>query len=501
MPGLNEIAIHSKRGNRTFAELEGRSNQLVRALRRAGLSAGDQVVVICPNTPEFVETFAAKQKGGFRWTPVNTKLAPGEAGYIVENCEAKALFLHADLSHLAEAVAASPHLDLRVAIGGEIGGFEAYEEVLAAENAASIPNPVMGDGMLYTSGTTGRPKGVLKPGAFTVPYALREEMVDYKLGAVNLLCGPAYHGAPLYWDIMFPLLYGVRVVMMEKFDAEQALALIAKHRVTHTHMVSTMFHRLLALPEDVKASYDVSSLEAVFHGAAPTSPEIKHAMIEWFGPILWEYFSSTEGHGNFVIGSPEWLTKPGSVGLYDPHYGARILTDDGQDCGPNEIGTIYFLNSPETRFSYFKDPEKTAAAHVDDGDHFTVGDMGYVDEDGYLFLTGRSSECIISGGVNIYPQEIDDVLLQHPAVRDVCTIGAPNTEWGEEVRAVVSLTAGAAPTEDLARDLAAFARQHLAAYKVPRAIDFVDEIPRSEAGKVQRKAVREPYWAGRARSI
>src|SRR5262249_24899155 len=230
------------------------------------------------------------------------------------------------------------------------------------------------------------------------------------------------------------------------------------------------------------------------------SIEVKRAMIEWFGPILWEYFSATEGHGAFFIGSEEWLQKPGSVGKLDPAYGARILDEKGIYGPANEVGTIFFFNNPLNRFEYFGDPEKTRAAHKA-GDHFTVGDMGYLDEDGYLFLTGRTAELIIAGGVNIYPQEIDDVLMQHPAVRDVYTIGVPNEEWGEEVRAVISLLPGHKPSSELGEDIRAFARGRLAPCKTPRAVDFVDDTPRSEAGKVQRKTVRDPYWAGRKRSI
>lgn len=494
----NDTALISKRGNRTFVDVNRAANQITRALRRAGIKAGDGIAVICPNTPELVETFAAKQRGGFRWTPVNTRLAPPEAAYIVENCKAKAVFVHADLAYLAWPAGSSPHLRLRFAMGGEIEGYDRYEDVLAKEDPSDVDHPSMGDGMLYTSGTTGRPKGVIRAGAFARPVILRPDLDIYPAGAksVNLLCGPGYHGAPLYWDIMFPQMYGAPIVMMEKFDAEGALAVIDKHRVTHTHMVSTMFHRMLALPEAVRKKYDVSSLRWVFHGAAPISVEVKRAMIDWFGPILWEYFSATEGHGAFFVGSEEWLQKPGTVGKLDPAYGARILDDQGKDCGPNEVGTIFFYNNPANRFEYFGDPEKTKSAHKA-GDHFTVGDMGYLDTDGYLFLTGRTAELIIAGGVNIYPQEIDDVLLQHPAVRDVCTIGIPN----EEVRAVISLLPGHRASPELSEDIRAFARGKLAPYKTPRAVDFVDDIPRSEAGKVQRKTVRDPYWAGRKRSI
>ncbi len=264
------VALYSKRGNRTFADINRAANQTVRALRRAGLKAGDGVAVICANTPELVETFAAKQRGGFRWTPVNTSVCAAEAAYIVENCEAKALFVHADLAHIAWPAAASPHLRIRLAIGGPIEGFEQYKPVLTAEDASDIENPSSGAGMLYTSGTTGLPKGVLREGAFVRPVILREELDIYPSGQpnVNLLCGPGYHGAPLYWDVMFPQMYGAPIVMMEKFDAEDALRLIESHRVTHTHMVSTMFHRLLGLPEEVRRKYDVSSLRWVFHGAS-----------------------------------------------------------------------------------------------------------------------------------------------------------------------------------------------------------------------------------------
>jgi long-chain acyl-CoA synthetase len=238
----------------------------------------------------------------------------------------------------------------------------------------------------------------------------------------------------------------------------------------------------------------------VLHGAAPTPPEIKYAMIKWLGPVIYEYYAASEGGGNFFITSQEWLNKPGSVGRLDPAGGTRIVDDLGQPVAVGEVGHIYFAHNPIARFEYFNDQEKTRAAELGDS-HFTVGDMGYVDEDGYLFLTGRTAECIISGGVNIYPQEVDNELIKHPAVRDVCTVGAPNPEWGEEVKAVVSLNPGWSASDDLARELIAFARERLAGFKAPRSIDFVAEIPRSEAGKVQRRQVRAPYWAGRIKQI
>ncbi|WP_257816864.1 AMP-binding protein [Phenylobacterium sp. J367] len=299
--------------------------------------------------------------------------------------------------------------------------------------------------MLYTSGTTGRPKGVYKRSPEPVlpqgpgTYAAYDPGVD-----VALCCGPAYHAAPLLMDVRWPLASGVPIVMMEKFDPEEALRLIERHRVTHTHMVPTMFQRLLQLPADIRDRYDVSSLKMVIHGAAPCPVATKRAMIAWLGPVLTEYYAATEGGGGFVITSQEWLNKPGSVGRLDPNQGARVLNEDGHPCPPGQVGKVYLRADPGSRFSYYKDAAKTDALF--EGDHFTLGDMGYLDGDGYLFLTGRTAELIISGGVNIYPQEIDNVVSLHPAVADVCTIGAPNEEWGEEVRSVVELRAGYSPS-------------------------------------------------------
>jgi long-chain acyl-CoA synthetase len=493
-------AIHSRRGDLTFGQLNRKANQLVRALRAAGLVAGDAIAVLCNNTPEFLEVFAANLRGGFRATPVNWHLNAGEAAYVVADCEAKALIAHVDF---AEAAIASHNrgVVLALAIGGEIAGFESYETVLEGQAADDIADPVLGIGMLYTSGTTGRPKGVFRKRAIPIPPQLAGTLANYDPDHdAHLLCGPGYHGGPMQVDIVTPMSSGVAIVCMEKFDPQEVLRLIDKHKVTHTHMVSTMFQRLLALPQAVKDRYDISSLKMVIHGAAPTPPQVKQAIIDWFGPIVWEYYAATEGGGNFVVGSQEWLKKPGNVGRLQPESGCRILDDEGNDVAPGVVGTIYFQNNPDAPFEYFKDPEKTRASHVGD-EHFTVGDMGYIDEEGYLFLTGRTAECIISGGVNIYPQEIDNELIRHPAVRDSCTVGVPNDEWGEEVRAVISLHPGHAPSDELASELMVFARRNLAGFKTPKAVDFVDEIPRSAAGKVQRKQVREPYWADRGRQI
>jgi long-chain acyl-CoA synthetase len=498
----DETAVIAPRGRRSFAELHANANRLAATLRRAGLRPGDHIALLCPNTPEFVEVLAANMRSGLRLTPINWHLSAPEVAYIVADCHAKAFIAHADFAEAAVA-SVTDRLALKLAIGGPIEGFASYEAALAAESDANPEHPVHGGTMMYTSGTTGRPKGVFRAHPVVVPPAWGPgTMKGYDPDTdVNLCCGPAYHAAPLAFDIAQPLNAGVTIAMMEKFDPEAWLQAVEAHQVTHSHMVATMFQRILALPQAVRDRYDLSSLRQILHGAAPTPPRVKHAMIDWLGPMLLEYYAASEGGGNFFISSEEWLRKPGSVGRLDPAFGARIIDETGQDVGPNQVGAIYFPHNPLARFEYFNAPEKTQEANLAGGTHFTVGDMGYVDEDGYLFLTGRTAECIISGGVNIYPQEIDNELIRHPAVLDVCTIGVPNEEWGEEVKAVVSLRPGHAPTEDLAKSLIGFAREHLAAYKAPRSIDFVDEIPRSEAGKVQRRAVRAPYWAGRTVQI
>jgi long-chain acyl-CoA synthetase len=286
---------------------------------------------------------------------------------------------------------------------------------------------------------------------------------------------------------------------MDKWDPEETLRLIQQHRVTHTHMVATMFHRLLHLPEATRARYDLSSLRFVIHGAAPTPVHEKQAMIDWLGPIVYEYYAATEGGGNYFVTPQEWLRKPGTVGRSITPEGTKILDDDGNPVGADQTGTIYFRAPEVGRFEYFKAPEKTAQSYR--GDWFTLGDMGYLDADGYLFLNGRSAETIISGGVNIYPQEIDEQLLDHPAVLDVCTVGVPNEEWGEEVKSVVQLEADQVASPELAAELIAFARSRLPTFKAPRSIDFVTELPRLSSGKIQRRLVRTPYWAGRQRQI
>ncbi|MFN3583889.1 AMP-binding protein [Phenylobacterium sp.] len=483
---------------RSFAEADRNANRIVRLLRRAGLTAGDAVALLTSNRGEFVEVLAATLRAGFRITPVNWHLTTDEIAYILNDCEAKAVFCEARVAASAPAAAQAPGLRLKVAIGGDIEGFLNYDEALATLDGHAAEAPVLGNQMLYTSGTTGRPKGVFRPNPVIVPqatYALR----GYDSQSVQLCAGPAYHAAPLAFDIRAAMGAGATLVFLDKWDSERTLATIEERRVTHMHLVPIMFQRLLALPPEVKARYDLSSVKYIVHGAAPCPPEVKHAMIDWFGPVLNEYYAGSEGGAGFMIDSHEWLRKPGSVGKRPALLGSKILDEQGNECPPNVAGTIYHQLPPGGAFTYYKDEAKTQASRV--GDYFTMGDMGYFDEDGYLFLTGRSAETIISGGVNIYPQEIDNELIKHHAVADSATVGVPHDEWGEQVKAVVLLKPGYEPSDLLADEILAFARDSLPSFKVPRSLDFVTELPRSEAGKIQRGKVRARYWEGRTRQI
>lgn len=488
------MAVITVYGDRTFAELNANANRLVRCLAAHGIGSGDSIAVVCKNRPEFVEALWATTRSGIRFTPINFHLKGEEIGYIVDNCEAKAFIADASLGNaVTEATTYAPGATLKLSVGGEVAGFEDYAAAIATHDGSNIDNPELGARMLYTSGTTGRPKGVFRKERAPDEPVWGETPSAYTPGEdMELVTGPGYHAAPLLIDIIQPMSSGVGIVMMDKWDAEETLRLIDAYKVTHTHMVATMFHRLLQLPEEVKAKYDLSSMKFLIHGAAPCPVHVKQAMIEWFGPIIWEYYAATEGGGGFLVGSEEWLTKPGTVGCPGPEFDNKILDDDGNEVGVGEVGTIYMRAPQAGRFEYYKDSQKTGSSYR--GDYFTLGDMGYFDADGYLFLTGRTAELIISGGVNIYPQEVDNEILKHEAVHDVCTIGVPNDEWGEEVKSVVQLRTGIEPSQALTDELLEWARERLAGFKCPRSIDYVDELPRSEAGKIQRRVVRTPYW-------
>jgi len=493
-------ALITAYGDRTFGQLNANANRLARTLRARGLTAGDSIVLMCTNRPEFVEVLLASQRTGLRLTPINWHLTGEEAGYIVANCEAKAFVAAASLGDkvVTAATAASSSSSsslVRLAVGGDLPGFEPYETAIADQDPDDIPDPALGTQMLYTSGTTGRPKGVHREPTAAQSALSAVNLCGYEEDYahsvdVHLCTGPLYHAAPLAFSLALPLLYGVPIVVMEQWDPAETLRLIEHHGITHTHMVPTMFHRLLALPEDIRAKYDLSSLRFVIHGAAPCPVTVKERLIAWLGPIVVEYYAATEGVGT-LVDSATWLAHPGTVGRPMLPELVKVADDDGNQLAPGEIGLVFLRSQAATRFDYYGDAEKTAGAFR--GDYFTLGDMGYVDVDGYLFLTDRSTNLIISGGVNIYPAEIDAVLLQHPAVGDVATIGIPDEEWGEAVKAVVQPAEGVEPSDALAAELLAFCREHLAHFKCPRTIDFTSQLPREDTGKIYKRLLREQY--------
>jgi len=497
-------ALWSEQGTLSFAELNALSNQLARRLRGAGLQAGDPVALVCGNRMEFAVVRFATHRCGLRLTPINWHLAAEDIAWIVANSEAKALFLDRRVVHAAEQAAASEQLQLCVAIGGAMPGYIGWGEALAGADGSDIDAPCLGNTMLYTSGTTGRPKGVYRRQPDPAIAAQMQQMLtavfqfDPESGNDRALAtGPLYHAGPFGLCLTTPLTAGIGTVLMERWEPARMLELIEQYRITHTFCVPTMFNRLLQLPEATRLGHDISSLRFLIHGAAPCSIETKKRMLDWFGPILWEMFAGTEGQGT-IVSPQEWLSRPGTVGRAQPGQ-VRILDEQGRELPSGTSGMVFLRNPASSRFEYFKDPQKTAAVQRDE--YFTAGDIGYLDAEGYLFLSGRSAEVIISAGVNFYPQEIDDVLAEHPAVADVACVGVPNEDLGEEIKAVVELRAGQVGDEAMRTALMAFCEQRLAKQKWPRSIDFVATLPRSEAGKALRAQIRAGYWAGRSRQI
>lgn len=491
------LAVSAPQGERSFLQLHRHANQLAHALLAHGLKEGDALALLCRNRAEFIETFLAAMRCGLRLTPINTHLTAEEVNYIVRDCGARVLVLEQALEQALDMPGLADAGVSRLVIGG--AGPDAYERVLATQRSDDLPDPKAGTLMLYTSGTTGRPKGVFRREPEVMDPQFSGSFADYRPGDVALCCGPAYHSAPLLFDIRWPLASGVPIVMLESWNSREVLKLIQQHHVTHAHMVPTMFQRLLSLDRGEREAYDLRSLRFVVHGAAPCAVSTKRSMIDWLGPVLTEYYAATEGGNGIHVGSQQWLLKPGTVGRVDPSLGHRIVDDAGHDVPTGTVGRIYFQAPATGRFEYFGDPAKTAAAY--ESDRFTLGDMGYVDEDGFLFLTGRVAECIISGGVNIYPREVDEVLLRHPAVQDVCTVGAPDDEWGEKVVAVVVPAPGYEPGAALADALKAHASQHLARFKCPKEIVFDSALPQTGTGKLLRNQVRQRFWQGRDRAI
>ena len=479
-----------------FCELDALSNASAWQLRALGLARGDVVATLFANAPEVFVFGWAAQRSGLYQTAISNKLHARDIAYILKDCGAKLLLVSPDYVDLAHAALADlPDLPAFRWSGADdrLGD---WSEVAARQPRTPIADESAGTDLLYSSGTTGRPKGIM-PQLPTGPIGAETPLTRmgaglYGMGpeTVYLSTSPLYHAAPLRWGMAVQQLGGT-VVVMARFEAEAALALIERYRITQATFVPTHFIRMLKLPAETRALYDVSSLRAVIHAAAPCPVPIKRAMIDWFGPIVHEYYSGTESCGITALSSEEWLRKPGSVGRAVLGI-VHIVDDDGVELPAGQTGNVYFSDGPG--FRYLNDPAKTAEAHDARG-WATLGDIGHLDQDGYLFLSDRKSFMIISGGVNIYPQEIENLLVTHPAVADVAVIGMPCDEMGETVLAVVQPAPGVTPDANLAEELLTFARRELGGVKTPRRIDFVDELPREPTGKLFKRKLRDRYCA------
>ena len=483
----------------SYGDLERRSVQLAHVLHVAGLRPGDVVALLTENSLRAFEVYWAALRSGLYITAINFRLKPAEVAYIVNDCGAGALITSAEQAATALEIAGqTTGVRLRLAFGGPVAGHGHYEQVISQASAVPFADQPHGLTMLYSSGTTGRPKGVRPPlPAVQVSeigdgvVGLAEQVFGVGTDTIYLSPGPIYHAAPLRWSGAIQALGGT-VVMMKRFDAEQALAAIEEYHVTHAQFVPTMFIRMLQLPPQVRARYDISSLRVAIHAAAPCPVQVKQQMIDWWGPVLFEYYAGTESNGMTAVDSTTWLTRPGTVGR--PVLGViRICADDGTELPAGQAGGVYFERD-EVPFEYHNDPAKTRAAqHPQHPAWTTLGDIGYLDEDGFLFLTDRKAFMIISGGVNIYPQETENVLALHPAVYDVAVIGVPDPDMGESVAAFVQPAAGAVPGPELEQEIIAFVKSKIASFKAPRTVHFVERLPRSEAGKLMKAELRARY--------
>ena len=491
----------------TFAELDAAANRTARMLRAAGVQPGDHVAFCMENHPRYLEVAWGCHYAGAIYTATSSRLTSGELSYILNDSEAKVFITSKyKADQAAEIVDDTPGIALRLMLDGTVDEYESYEAAVEEQSAEPLDGRVAGIDMLYSSGTTGLPKGValefvpqpLETATFAIAVTL-QQLFGFDDEAVYLSPAPLYHAAPLRFCMSVNALGGT-VVVMDHFDAEQYLHLIERYRVTHSQVVPTMFVRLLKLPPEVRSRSDVSSLQCVIHAAAPCPVPVKEEMIDWFGPVIREYYAGSEGNGFVYCNTEQWLTHKGTVGA---PIGCvlHIVDDDGQELPAGESGTIYFEGG--ATFEYHNDPEKTKSSRHPLG-WSTLGDVGYVDEDGFLYLTDRKAYMIISGGVNIYPQEAENVLVTHHKVVDVAVFGIPNQDFGEEVKAVVQpveMPPGAEQAEALAQELIAFCRAQLADVKCPRSVDFRADLPRQPTGKLYKRLLKDEYWAAAGRSI
>jgi acyl-CoA synthetase (AMP-forming)/AMP-acid ligase II len=484
----------------SFAELDRAANQVAHLFRGHGLRQGDHVAVMSENRLEMLVVESAAERVGLYFTLINNHLAAEETAHIVDNCQARIFFASAMVAEVAEtAVRSCPSVERTLMFGlrDSSGRWESFEHAVRELPSTPVADERRGQVMLYSSGTTGQPKGVCRPLRDVAPDDAAEvldwvrDLLGFHEGMTYLNPAPLYHSAP-QGSVAGALRFGATVVVMSRFDAEAWCALVERHRITHCQLVPTMFNRLLRLPQEVRARYDLSSLEVIVHGAAPCPVPVKRAMIDWLGPIVVEYYGATEGNGFTWCDSREWLDHLGTVGT--AIIGAvEIRDDERQLCPVGVDGTVWFRGA--TDFVYFGDPVKTGESRFTDGTDIvsTVGDIGHLDADGYLYLTDRKSHMIISGGINIYPQETENLLATHPSVADVAVIGVPNSDLGEEVKAVVLLADPSTAGPATEAELIAYCRQRLAHYKCPRSVDFVDELPRLPTGKLYKRLLRDRY--------
>jgi long-chain acyl-CoA synthetase len=486
-------------------DLLARVNQLVHGLRELGLQPGDGIAGVLPNGAAPLEIYLAVLQAGWYFTPINWHYTAPEIAYIVRDCEAKAFFVHERFAEAGAAAADEAGVPAGARFSyGSVPGFRPVAELLAGQPTDLPADRTAGATMHYTSGTTGRPKGVRRPLSGVDPDDAAElgtvlpQFFGITAGQPNahLVTSPNYHTAVTVFGGA-AIHMGHTLVYMDSWDSEQALALVDRYRITNSHMVPTQFKRMLDLPEETRRRYDLSSMRWLIHAAAPCPPGIKRAMLDWWGPCVYEYYAATEGGGTIVT-PQDWLARPGTVGKPWPISEVRILDEEHQDCPPGVPGTVY-MKMMLTEFEYKDDPDKTKAAWLDG--FFTVGDIGYLDAAGFLFLCDRKSDMIISGGANIYPAEIEAEIIMHPQVADVAVFGVPDDDWGESVKAVVQPAEGVAGTPELAADILASLDGRLARMKWPRSIDFAEELPRDPSGKLLKRRLRDPYWQGREAAI